>query len=618
MTVDYNQTLLNYITGNLTVESQKANEFRGNEQKVNNLSQEIQNVLGKEPGYNMHILTSENTSNYIMYGEYVAEQTSEYDYVERSFIAVLDQSGNVLHVFSSYSSGTKFGIFRTLEYDENGNIYGIEYFNNRYRVVLLNNVAIETNAGFTCRLRNSYYISDITFLPPTRFYIGTSFIKKDPNNDSTYYIMGQKSSGSSYVLCLCKFTINVGSANDWEYINGPTIASSGQVYAFDFIPQTNGTTTVFDVYYYGTNSQSTMNHAYYDGTTLTAKTNINITTRIYDFRVLDSDTIYVSSTVNNGSSYTMYLYQVDGTSLTLISSNTLDLQIPSYNINLINGKLFGRISGLFATDLSKRVFVCNMYDGNRYIESPAYQIGAETIVSTTCAIQQTFSLYKFIIQGQTTLFRPYIVIYDNQYSGGSYISYNSLTPLHSEIYSNNSLVFARGLYNKQVYQNMCISTVNIPNNYLNDIPLMPSKLLGTTMLDLVNNTDTITKNVYENLFINFNNKIQVIDEDNSTLYPETANYINTSVSYGTQQNYEGQMITKMRINYTNQPAKTIRINWTNNGGVMEFTYGIFGMFGETISSIDFLNEQENFVYISKQYDFQPMTFYRITQRIRID
>lgn len=617
MTTDYNETLLNYISGDLTVESQSANEFRGNEQITNNILQELRTAIGKQDvDYGMRILISDTTSNYIMYGTYIDERISEYEYTERSFIAIMDQNGTLLHTYTTYSSGTKFGIFQTLDYDENGNIYGVEYFNSKYRVVLLNNVAIETTSGFACRLRNSYYITDTTLLPPTRQYIGTPFIKKDPNDESTYYIMGQKASGNNYVLYLCKFTINVGSTNDWEYITGPTVASSGQVFAFDFIMQTVGTTTVIDVYYYGTNSQSTLNHAYYNGTTLVAQTDINITTRIYDFRALDSDTIYVSSSVNNGGTYSMYLYQVDGTTLTLINLNTVNLQIPSYYLNLVNGKLFGKISGLFTNDLSKLSFICNLYDGDRYIESPTYQIGAETIVSSTCAIQQTYSLYKFIVQGQTNLYRPYIVIYDNQYSGGDYISYNSLTPLHSEIYSNSSLVFARGLYNKQVYQNMCISTVNIPNNYLNGINLMPSKLLGTTMLELVNNTNNITKNVYENLFINFNNKIQVIDEDTSVFYPETANYINTSVSYGTQQNYEGQKISKMRINYADDTNRVIPFHWTDNGGIKEYTYSIY--VSKAINSIDFMNAEENFTYISKQYDFEIGKTYTITQRLRID
>ena len=616
MTTDYKETLLDYITGSLNVESPKNNSFRGNEEIINNISQEIEDIIGKEPDYAMHILTTTTTSNYLMYGTYVAEQYSEFDYVERSFIAILDQSGTLIDVLTTYSSGTDFGIFQTLNYDENGNIYGIEYFNNKYRVVLLNNVAIAITGTYSCRLRNSYYISDTTFLPPFRLFVGTSFIKKDPDNNSVYYIMGQKASGSNYYICLCKFTINVGSTNEWEYYNGSTIASSGQAFAFDFILQPSGSDTIADIYYFGTNTQATLNHAYFNGSTIVSQPNINITTRIYDFRVLDSDTVYVSSTVNNGTSYTMYLYQVDGTSLTLINSNTVELQIPSYYLNLINGKLFGRITGLFASDLSKRIFICNVYDGERYIESPSYQIGAETIVSTTCAIQQTYSLYKFIMQGQTTLYRPSIVIYDNQYSGSSYISYNSLVPLHSEIYSNGSLVFARGLYNKQVYQNMCVSTVNIPNNYLNEASLTPSELLSATMLKLVSDNGIITKNIYENLFINFNNRIDVIDEDTGTLYPETANYINIGTSYGTQPGYEGTKISKMKINYADSTNTVSPISWSDNGSIKEFNYSLY--ISKEINSIEFLNEEENFTYITKQYDFEIGKIYNITQKIRID
>ena len=191
MTIDYNETLLDYISGDLTVESQNINEFRGNEQITNNIIQELRTAIGKQDvDYGMRILSSETTSNYIMYGTYIDEIIDENNYTERSFIAIMDQAGNLLHTYTTYSSGTKFGIFQTLDYDENGNIYGIEYFNSKYRVVLLNNVAIETSLGFVCKLRNSYYISDTTFLPPTRLYIGTSFIKKDPIDDSTYYIMG--------------------------------------------------------------------------------------------------------------------------------------------------------------------------------------------------------------------------------------------------------------------------------------------------------------------------------------------------------------------------------------------------------------------------------------------
>lgn len=606
MTVDYNGTLLNYITGNLTVESSSSNTFRGYEEKTNNLIQELANK-GINADYTIRTLTTNTTSNYLMYGTY-QENNVNYGY-----IVILNQEGTILKIFTEYSSGTKLGPFEVLEYDNQGNIYGIDYYNNQYRVILLNNVAIETSTGFTCRLKKSYYITDSSYRPPITHLAGTSCIKKDPNNDSVYYIIGQKNDNGNKLL-LIRFTINIGSSNQWDYYTGSTIANSGSAYAFDFLLQEVGNTTVADIYYVANNDLTVLEHEYFNGETLTSQVSINITTLILDFRILDSDTVYVSSRTNNGSSYTMYLYQVEGTTLYLINQTTKTIILPSYYLNLINGNLFAKISGY--TDSSTFLTICGIYDGNTFVQSPDYSMTIANYINTRCAIQKTYSLYKFIVQGAVDLYRPYIVVYDNQYSGGSYVSYNSLTPLHSEIYSNSSLVFARGLYNKQVYQNMCVSTVNIPNNYLNGIPLMPSKLLGTTMLELVNNTDTITKNVYENLFINFNNKIQVIDEDNSNLFPETANYINTSVSYGTQPNYEDQKISNMKINYADDTSRTIPFYWTDNGGIKEYTYSIY--VPKAINSIEFLNAEGNFTYITKQYDFEIGKTYTITQRLRVD
>lgn len=615
MTVDYNNTLLDYITGDITVESRSQNQFRENEEIQNNLVQEINNRAGIEADYAFKFLTSDTTSNYLVYGSYVVPGTSETDYDEFGYIAVLNQSGTVLEVITEYESGTKLGKFQALEYDSNGNIYGVDYFNDRYRVILLNNVALETTRGYVCRLRNSYYIPDTSYEPPRTTLTGTSFIRKDPANDSDYYILGQIKSGSNYNVYLIKFTINVGSANDWEYISGPTVYNSGYVFAYDFLLQQNGDTTVADIYYMGSQAMTTLEHVYYNGSTITEITDIAIHNYIEDFRILDSDTVYTASRVNNGGSYTLYLHEVNGTTLTLLDSTTLEISIPGYKLNLVNGKLFTKITGL-TTDLTNYLSMCGVYYGEQYIKSPLYTTDSVMPTSTTCAVQQTYSLYKVILQGESVLYRPSIVIYDNQYSGGAYIDYNSLTPLHSEIYSNSHLVFARGLYNKQVYQNMCISTVNIPNGFLNGIPLMPSKLLGTTMLELVNNTNVITKNIYENLFLNFNNKIQVIDEDTSVLYPETANYINIGVSYGTQQQCEGSKISKMRINYTDNTNIVIPIHWVENADIKEYTYSLY--ISKGISSIEFINEEENFAYITKQYDFEIGKTYTITQRIRID
>ena len=290
------------------------------------------------------------------------------------------------------------------------------------------------------------------------------------------------------------------------------------------------------------------------------------------------------------------------------------IKIPSHYLNLINGLLFTKVSGY--NQSNQFLNVCGVYDGEEYIKSEIYIMNINEIITTACIVQQIFSLYKFVVQGANVVYRPSIVVYDNQYDGGSYIDYTSLIPLHSEIYSNGYIAFARGLYNKQVYQNMCVATINKPNNYLNDIPLQPSKLLGQTMVDLVSNENIIQKNIYENLFINFNNKIQVIDEDTNTLYPETANWLNLGVNYASKQGYEQSELNKIRINYEDDTNSIQKIHWKNDNGIKSIEFSLYVNKG--ITSIDFINDNEDFTYITKKYDMEVGKTYTITQKLRID
>ena len=69
--------------------------------------------------------------------------------------------------------------------------------------------------------------------------------------------------------------------------------------------------------------------------------------------------------------------------------------------------------------------------------------------------------------------------------------------------SNNKIIFARNLYNKVINANTTISTLNIPNTNLNDITIYNQSLIGETNYVLMNNQESITKNIYENLNINF-------------------------------------------------------------------------------------------------------------------
>ena len=162
---------------------------------------------------------------------------------------------------------------------------------------------------------------------------------------------------------------------------------------------------------------------------------------------------------------------------------------------------------------------------------------------------------------------------------------------------------------------MCVAIANVPNNYLNDISIQPNNLIGTTMTTLITNSDPITKNIYENLFINFNNKIQVIDQDTNTLYPLSANYINQNINIGTQTNYNNTKISKIRINYGDSTNEIGNISWVEHSNYMQTEFSIY--VGKEIISIDFISNDETTTYISKTYDLTIGNIYTISQKVKV-
>ena len=205
MTQDYKDILSNYITGDLEIGEMSNNQFRDNEMITNNLKQKLQQK-GITPNSNIQTLTTDTTSNYLMYGTYNQSGKSY------GWIAIMDQNSNVLEILTTYDIGTKLGAFRILNYDENGNIYGLDYYSqtNKNRFIMLNNVAVATTSGYKCRLRQSYN------MPTTNYYVqpfnvisGTCYVKKVPG-ESTYFMFG---CDETHKIMLVKFVINVGSSN---------------------------------------------------------------------------------------------------------------------------------------------------------------------------------------------------------------------------------------------------------------------------------------------------------------------------------------------------------------------------------------------------------------------
>lgn len=606
MTEDYKKLTLDYITGNLNIEGQGTNSLRDTPSFYNNFFIECESRYGFTPDTIMY-LTTNTTSNFIIYGTYNDNGTY------RGYIAVLNQNGGLETAFTTFDSGTKLSYINKLQYAEDGNIYGLDDVDGRQRIILLNNVALKTATGYSCRLRSSYYLPDeYQTLWAGWDYDTPGYIKK-AQGKSTYYLWGEtQGSGEGTTRIrptLIKFVINVGSSNEWTVYYGATVSNDVQSSDF-FIEEGEENDTVVGIitYYSGVARCVLQNGTFTEVATYPRPTGA---TSFETCRIIDIDSFYCAT---RNTSAVSSIYRCDNGAYTLINSRTMpDTNYRRY-LNYTNGILFDKIRYYDSENQEGNTYI-GVYDGTTYISEEVpfvYKISGLEVINN-------FGLYQMLIQDENVLIKPSYVNYGTSYSGESYTSYNSLVPLHSELYSNGNIIFARNLYNKQSYQNTTTSTVNVPNNYINDIQIAPKNLLSATMTGLVSDSTQISKNVYENLFINYINKINVIDEDTSTSYPNVANYINVGVNTGTEEDYEGSMLGKIRLNYENG-SLIQTIVWTdistNDLIAKETSFSVDVQ--NPILTVDFINYDETFIYLTKSYDFELGKTYTISQKIRIE
>lgn len=611
MTDDYKEQLLNYVTGNLSIENQGSNFFRNSSTFQNNLTNALREagiIIELINGYSLKALTSDTTSNYILYGNYgTGTAINKY-----GFIVVCNQEGGIEKVFTSYDSGILFSDFHFLEYAEDGNIYGVDRVYTEddmyFRVILLNNVALKTSTGYSCKLRASYYFPNeyANFIEPYETQgEGTSFIKK-VNGEATYFIVGSLNRKVS----LLKFVINVGSENEWTLIQGANEVYP--MYTTDFIIEKTGDTPVIHLYYQPDATSNTLCYDYYNGETLTRQNTYSIGTYAKDIRIKSSDKVYISSSTIFNENTKLILYELNNGVLNILYS----LNIPGtfnypFLLNYTNNILFGTA---YVLDDSVYGTINIAYDGTEVVVSDFIEKNQDKYVHP-CIIQNTYALYKFISQDEDSVHQQSIVIYGNSYSGKSYSNYNSLVALHGELYSENGIIFARSLYNKLTLNNVTTSILEVPFDYINDISIDTQNLLSATQLEMITNNNSITKNIYENLFINFINTLNVIDEDTNTPYINSAIKVNNSINIGTQTSYENSACTKYRINYTDTTTQINNLEWLPINKYNKTTQITFYA-DKNITSIDLISEDETTVYLNIPVEVEIGNTYTIKQKIR--
>lgn len=620
MTNDFKEQILNYLTGTIQEETPQDNptHYIEKETLINNLYTNITNEIGSNNFSIIKVIQSKTNSNIVINCKNANNNNS--------FLIVTDKDFNILGYFDEFSSGVSFRMFTGFNIDENGYFYTIEsdhgFQLNNKRFLMLNNIAVpNANGEYQVKIRKSYAVPNTTVL-----YNNSIQGLYKAIGQSIYVILNADSSANGY---LTKLTINVGTNNDWQdnAINGVvgndqilSVDSEGNIffktinvgipsglytYNISLYTYNNGIETteiISDTIIKGTDMWRTtakflnINEVYIGYKTAnTENTNteyiighLDTTTKTLT-KVFSTPSVY--SAIYNDTNFLMF-YRIDNEMMFKFNVIT---NSSTNEFNIIIGRLIGldRQSTLLASGITPLTTNADFF-----------------------VVVKTFNLYQYIAQYNDNAYSTKEIYQVNGYNGDSYINTNCLIPDISYLYSNNKLVFARTLYNKQVNGNTTISTIEIPYNYLNEISIQPKQLLGQTKMILNNDINPITKNIYETLDINFINTITMQDNDNS-INLSGASKLNASAT--STNNYNQTQIGYYRLNYTDGTTEDFKINPSEYTSINEYsgTYNFVIYVAKPITNINILSNDKTTVYATLNLVLEVGKYYKINQNVEV-
>ena len=633
MTNDYKEKLLKWLTANYTVGSgtndpQFQTPITKNNNFASNLSSQFPN------GY--FIFSSVQGNNINNYGTgFIVISGVYYKTVSTlsGFVVILDEENNIVQTITKYSNGTDLGGFVTLNVSEDGNFYGVETtsggLQGPYRLVLMNNIVakLPNESQYKIVLRQAYNVPNTTQLYTSQI----NGIIKAPG--STKYCVYGSYANNQYMQPLVT-EIDVTSVDnvtftDYKY------TSNVVFYASDCLPSWNSNNELsfklvgIDILN-GTDNVFCMYSSQVGNTNMTRQ---QIGSSLgqglsMDIKIISVDDIYAAF-LSGGANEVFTMYKVNTSNWTLSSfytKTTPAVQAPhSAGIGLIKVGLevFYNIVANKDTTPSKYIYYVGKIIGTTTYEYNLGEIATNLSVMFT-AMKKQFNLYDYCVQLGNTMYDIKQIYNSLNYNGLPYQALNSMVPESAVIYDENDIViFARNLYNRIITNNTTVSTVEIPNDFINEITIQLKELISQTNNTMVSDTTQITTNIYEDLLINFANSILIENRNNPENYilnDLASARLNNSVSNPDVLDYDNCKITKYRINYQDGTSiiNNLDTNLTYVGLSTNYLIYFYTDSNNKVISIDLLSNDENTVY--QTIDCKSLTqnkVYSINQQLEI-
>ena len=645
MTDEYKERIIKWLTGNYEIEQSSTDPLF---QELNETTIGLSSLIDEIIGY---IQGKDGKGNDLDIGFVYGNKNN------KGVILIVDNNFDVIQNISEYDTGTEFGKFVCLNIDKtNGNIYGIDISSSKYRFILLNNFLIKTpnQQLYTVKLRNSYFITftNNTFIP--------KYVDKKPN-DSFYIIIGNYEDSSSQMgdylePAVATYKIEVGSTNelnDYYYSNSENyrnyfvkaynIIWSGDEYnikisGFNWFQINPGYSA--EIYYQEFN---------FENETFSLEKNIELTFSKSDITEFEATSDFI---MNNTNSYVVVFSTELGASETVLYKILEDSyeeyekirQTTAIDFKIGGGKLFKKNNQIFyfmylntteSSNLKYTEFTIEFgaiidNSGNPYITKKKlegellYSTLADSIVFN---VSNTYNLYRYNVigsvpEGFSTNGSLSIqqILNPLNYNFEDYQDFNSLIPNSAWLYNNNEIIYARNLYNKVVSGNTTTSTVEVPNLLLNDIDIEQQDLLGQTNGTLVSNIDTIQKNIYEDLYINFYNTLTMQNQNTQDYITNIVGASRLNGSISNTADYSNTKLTKIRINYSDDTSLVKAINPATRISqfVYQYSFNIYVPGTKDITNIEMISQDESTVYQTiTGLSLERSKSYNITQNVEI-
>lgn len=645
MTEEYKKNLIDYAIGDLENTSPTTEEIILEQIEVNRSEwADYIPSAWRDFRFEGMVAGNELTSGLsVLYGGYI-----DNDYNVKGIIILINENFKPVKTIYEYNSGTPLRYIQYMKQAEDGTFYFIDdevfSFNQRQqaltsqkRFVMINNITIPINGNYILNLRASYIVPDNL----KNFYCHNMF--KDPNSSHYIFFGGGVDTSSSQndyrILKIFGLEIKVGEPNVWT----PYVSQSLGLFASAFAQFNSEGNVYFRCVWSNVQLSSRDIHCYtktYAGNP-TDSTIMHFNYQPYideGFQKKQSifmniDEVYfVQNNQNWGKSGTptpkyigLYKHNFNDNTNEIIFEKYLgDYDYTYQEYIMIDRNLTNLyIEYINNYDLNNNIgdYHIQRYEG---VWNPILIGEQKPLVWSRRSIflKNNFNLLQFYSYPINPQIKNWFLCVDKEdynylsYNGEPYINKNSLIPFKARLYSNSSIVFARNLYNISKQNNMTMSSVEIPNTYLNDTNITQNDLLSETNLELVNDTTNWTKNIYEVVDLNFLNTIRVIDEDTGTEYLDSAIKLNEATTDGGDTNYQNTTCNKFKINYNDDSTSIHNLVWASIDDTHKETLITFYV-DKAINSIDLISNDETTIYLNIPVEVEVGKYYSISQKIRI-